>query len=86
MTIKKCSVTKCKGLYESWIDIFDDMEKIQNPRDRLHGRFPFCQKHFDIIFPYVQKKEKEMQEKDNKHWFWAWVPLSVVNEALKLSK
>lgn len=80
MTTKKCSVNKCTGKYESWIDIFDDIEKVSKNRDRVHGRFPFCQKHFDIIYPYVEKKQKEMQKKENS--FWAWVPLSLINKSL----
>lgn len=80
---KGCSVVGCKGQYDGWIDIFDNIEKVKRNQDRHHGRYPFCQKHFDIIMPYLDKKQKEKQEKENDfNSFYAWMPLSWVNEAL----
>lgn len=81
MTEKKCSVNNCKGKYEAWIDIFDDIEKVKKGRDRLHGRFPFCSKHFDKIFPIVDKRNRE-NGKDGS--FYCWIPLSWINEALNM--
>ncbi len=86
---KKCCVKGCNGKYEAWIDIVDDKKKVKNKQDRLHGRFPFCQKHFDKIFPYIQKKEQEQKDKEfqetgkKSNWFWAWCPMSIVEEALE---
>lgn len=74
---RKCSVVGCKGKYEAWIDIFDDVEKVKRGQDRLHGRFPFCSEHFDKIYPIVDKKNRE--QKDG---FFAWIPLTWINEAL----
>ena len=78
-----CSVKGCKEKCEgSWIDIRDDSEK--GIKERYCGRMSFCEKHFNAIMPFLKRKEKEMQKQEGKsNCFWAFVPLSVVNESLK---
>ena len=81
---KCCCVVGCKSkTYGGWIDINDDITKTKNPN---FGRFPFCKEHFNKVFPYIQKKEKEAIKKalkTGKKIFWCYAPLSVVEEALK---
>lgn len=79
---KVCCVKGCGGKYGGWIDIVDDKVKHKKGTRRPFARFPFCKKHFDIIYPYIQLKEKEMQEKEGKNFFWVLAPLSLVEEAL----
>ena len=75
---KKCGIEGCKEeVKDAWIDIIDDSNK-----EHCCGRIAFCDKHFDKIFPYIQKKEKEMQDKEGKNHFWCFAPLSLVKEAL----
>jgi hypothetical protein len=94
-----CCVEGCKGKYETWIDIWDDIGKEKGK----YGRFPFCRKHYNKVIPYAKQKEKELiakkefpvptfrrTERDLKHpekpirtfIGWAFVPLSIINEAL----
>ena len=79
---KKCGVKGCKEeVQEAWIDVYDNMSKEKGNCGRIY----FCNKHFDIIMPYIQKKEKEMQKEEHKQGKfigWAFAPLSLVEEAL----
>jgi hypothetical protein len=93
MKPEKCSVHGCKEKCEgSWIDIADTESKY-----KYCGRMSFCEKHFKMIMPYIEQKEKEMRDKwkkehpdgkKSKDGFkttsvgWAFAPLKFVNEAL----
>jgi hypothetical protein len=46
------------------------------------GRLPLCEIHFNKAFPKIKEAEKEMQKKDGKNTFWAFVPIEELNKAL----
>lgn len=76
-----CCVTaeknKCKGAYYGWIDV-------RHPKSKEfdYCRLPFCKKHFKKVMSFANEKEKEMQKKEGKNYFWVCVPYKVVKEAL----
>lgn len=73
--MKQCIVKNCKEQVEdAWLDIIDNVSGDG-------GRCHVCDKHFDLIHPYIQKKEKEMQKKHPDRFF-AFAPLQYVEEAL----
>ena len=84
----RCCVKGCQGKQEGWIDVIDDYKK--NKEDRVFGKMWFCQKHFDIVYPFIKEKEKqdigkETTLKDGTKVTsagWLFAPLSLVNEAL----
>ena len=82
----KCAVIKCKNGCKGWMDIID-VKKNTKMENQKFGRFPFCKKHFNIIYPYIKKKEKEHFEKIIKdkgliEAGWMFAPLNLVEEAL----
>lgn len=92
----KCCVIGCNEEWKgSWIDIIDDTSKAKdqiNFDNRNFGRLPFCEKHFEIVMPFLDQKEKEMQKHDDivledgtrvKEFHWCFAPLSLVIEALQ---
>ena len=83
---KQCCIKGCKEqLKGAWIDVSGEDKK----EGRWISHADICNKHFNIVYPYAQKKEKEEQEKWKKKnpkekgtWHWVAIPVEIVNEAL----
>ena len=74
---KECAVKNCKGKYGGWVDV----SWMKKKKFQL-GSLPFCEAHFNKVFPKIKEAEKEMQKKDGKNTFWAFVPREELEKAL----